>query len=322
MRRKVYEQSGFLTARAAYLHHIREMPQGDVARALGVSPATVSRLLKSAKESNIITVTLDEARARHLAVSEELAMRHGLSEVIIAAAEGLDDEEEIKKAVAHEGARYVQRTIKPADILGIAWGGTIYHLINYLNPSQKQHTEFVTLHGSIYSVDYELDVQTLVTRIAKVFSGTRYGMKLNGLCGSVAAAESIREEMKVRVIFEMFDKITISLSGVGSFYPEITTPLGTVTYLTEEEVAMLRGKNVYGDLMLRFFDRDGNECDTELSRRTLAITFSQYKKVPNKVVVASGRRKTETVRALLKGRLADTLIIDSGLAESLLADGR
>ncbi|MDL2210844.1 MarR family transcriptional regulator [Desulfovibrio sp. OttesenSCG-928-O18] len=319
MRQKVYEQSGFLTARAAYLHHVREMSQGEVAQALGVSAATVSRLLKSARENGVITISLNAAHERHLAMSEELAVRYGLADVIIAAAEGLDNEEDIKKAVAHEGARYIQRTIKPDDVLGIAWGGTIYHLINYLNPSQKRDTEFVTLHGSIYSLDYELDVQTLVTRIAKVFSGTRYGMKLNGLCSSKAAADAIRNEMKVQAIFEMFDKITISLSGVGSFYPEITTPLGTITYLTDPEVANLKSKNVYGDLVLRFFDQNGDECDTDLVDRTLAISFNQYKRIPNKVVTASGRHKTETVRALLKGRLADTLVIDSGLAEALLA---
>lgn len=60
--------------------------------------------------------------------------------------------------VALEGARYLQRIITSKDVLGIAWGGTMYYLIHYLNPCQRADTIFVTLHGSLTCCDYELDV--------------------------------------------------------------------------------------------------------------------------------------------------------------------
>ena len=83
-------------------------------------------------------------------------------------------------------------------------------------------------------------------------------------------------------------------------------------------IASLRGKDAYTDLSLRFIDKDGQECETSLKDRTLAIDLDVYRKIPCKVVMASGSQKAHSVLAVLKGNLADVLIIDYHLAEKLM----
>jgi len=90
------------------------------------------------------------------------------------------------------------------------------------------------------------------------------------------------------------------------------------TYLDSSAKAELLAAGAYGDLALRFFDADGAECKTSLAERTVAISLDQYRRIPRKVVAASGVQKAETVRALLRGGLADLLIIDHALAEAVL----
>lgn len=70
--------------------------------------------------------------------------------------------------------------------------------------------------------------------------------------------------------------------------------------------------------MLRFLDAGGNECCQNLAKRTLAIDLDIYKKIPRKILVVSGSHKVYSLQAALKGKLADTLIIDYWLAEKLL----
>ena len=60
-----------------------------------------------------------------------------------------------------ERARYLQRVIKETDILGVTCGSTVYHMSNYLNPSQKVNAKSVTLHSSIACCENELDIRTL-----------------------------------------------------------------------------------------------------------------------------------------------------------------
>lgn len=69
--------------------------------------------------------------------------------------------------------------------------------------------------------------------------------------------------------------------------------------------------------MLRFIDSNGTECESELVSRTLAIDMESYLRIPRKLIVASGCEKSHTLKAALRGQLADVLIIDSALARAL-----
>lgn len=61
-------------------------------------------------------------------------------------------EENAKKLVAIEGAYYLQRVIKESDILGVTWGSTVYHMINYLNPPQTANAVLSALKGGLVDV--------------------------------------------------------------------------------------------------------------------------------------------------------------------------
>ena len=74
----------------------------------------------------------------------------------------------------------------------------------------------------------------------------------------------------------------------------------------------------YGDIMLRFFDENGNECDTDLRDRTLSIELDAYKKIPTKILAVSGVHKAAALKAALVGKMADVLIIDEKLAAELI----
>ena len=78
---------------------------------------------------------------------------------------------------------------------------------------------------------------------------------------------------------------------------------------------MLKEHHVIGDVALRFLDKEGNECDTELKERTISISLEQFRKIPVKVTLASGEEKAHAVLAALKGGLIDVLIVDIDLVE-------
>lgn len=316
MKGEVFNQSTWIVLKVADLYYKKNMTQQEIADLLKISKSTVSRLLKRAVKENVVSFVIEQPYAECLELEKELKKKYGLKEVIVVPiTEDQENEEEVKKAVALEGARYIQRIITPEDILGIAWGGTMYYLIQYLNPCQKTEASFVTLHGSLSCCDYELDVHTLVSRMAMAFGGKRYALISEGLMDSKASIQMLLQEESIKRVFSLFNKITISVSGIGSFYPEATSPLSRLEYLKPEDFNELREKGVYGDLMLRFFDKNGRECDSSLRDRTLAIDLDVYRRIPCKIIAASGTHKAETINAALKGDLIDILIVDFHLAQ-------
>ena len=320
-----YHQSVSLVLKVAYLYYIENKPQNEIAGKLGISITTVSRLLAKAKEDKIVEFVIRDPYIECIRLEEKLRSRFHLKDIIIAPAvtseDGIDSEmaeENAKKLVAMEGARYLQRVIKENDTLGITWGSTVYHMINYLNPSQKVKARFVTLHGSIACCENELDVRTLVSRMAKAFFGENYYLLTDALMSSREAAQIMKEEKNNQRVFEMFDQINIAVSGIGSFYPIERSVLASPDFLAPEDLDALKSKGVTGDIALRFFDHDGNECPTSLSDRMITISMEQFKKIDCKISLVSGISKATTVLSALKGGLIDVLILDYKLAQEIL----
>ena len=325
MRTDKFDQSTFLVLKAAYLYYISQKSQSQIAKELGISITTVSRLLKKAKEERIIEFVIRDPLVQCIEMEQKLEQVLGIKEVVIAPALRLEDgmnmdidPDNVKKLVALEAARYLQRIIKQNDVVGFTWGSTVYQMINYLNPAQKVDAEFVSLHGSLANSVPEWDVRTLVDRIAKAFSGKKYTLLTNTLMRSSKTVDLLKQETNISTVYEMFDKVNIAVNGIGVFYPETTTVLARPDYLPPKDLRELRAKGVVGDIALRFFDKDGRECDTSLKDRTISIDFDVFHRIKNKITLASGSQKAYAVYSAVRGGLVDTLIIDSNLGSALL----
>lgn len=127
-----------------------------------------------------------------------------------------------------------------------------------------------------------------------------------------------KQEKNNKKVFQMFDNINISINGTGSFYPELNSVLAKPEFMSKEELGWLQEQSVVGDIALRFFDKDGKECKTELADRMITIGFEQFKKIDTKITIASGGYKAQTVLSALKGKLIDVLIIDYQLGRRIM----
>ena len=222
----IYMQSTNLILKAADLYYNQGMRQQEISEQLEISVSTVSRLLKKAKEQEIVRFTIDQKYLEGLTLEEALCRRYGLREVIVAPIPAESTElrlEEKKKIVALEGARYLQRVVSDHDVIGVAYGETVWYVYNYLNPCQRHDSQFVTLHGVLEHETNRLDGSWLVPRIAKAFGGKSYTINCKGLQSSREDVLRSLSEPDVCRVFEQFPKITVSISGVSVSYATVIT---------------------------------------------------------------------------------------------------
>lgn len=316
---EVYSQSTCIASRAAQLYYMEKASQRAIAGELGISVPTVSRLLTRARNEGLVQFSIPEPYASCLGLEQDLRRVYGLTDVLVVPSIHSDDPEDTKRAVALEGARLVQRITTPSDVLGVAWGGTMYHLIQYLNPCRRVPASFVTLHGSISCCGDELNSATLVERMAMAFGGRRHAIDHDGLLSSPEELAETLQDPDIARVCALYDRITISLSGVGSLYPELDSRLVRDNLLTPSEVQELLAAGVYGDMALRYFDAEGAECVSSLSDRTLGLSLAQFRAIPRKIVAANGVHKALALRAALRGNLVDILVLDDQLAQETLA---
>jgi deoxyribonucleoside regulator len=300
----------------AYLYCVENKNLSEVSEILRISKSTVSRLLKRAFETKVVEYKIAPDFERCIELERKLKEICGFETVLVAPVEGETDALEIKKKVALEGARYVQRAISDGDVIGLSWGGTMYHLIQYLNPCQKAEAKIITMHGDIAACDKKLSAESLVKRAAMAFGGKHVTINNRGLFKTRAEIEKLKRSSNYLYIQDLFKRINISVSGVGVLYPHSTTPLYCTSYINDGERAELQ--KAYCDIMLRFIGEDGAEYDTSMKERTLSIDLATYIKIPHKIVVASGADKAHALKALKNGSLLDVLIVDQDLARAFL----
>nr|WP_319488948.1 sugar-binding domain-containing protein [uncultured Caproiciproducens sp.] len=224
MKSEVYNQSVCIMDSVAYLYYIEKRTVEEISQNLNISKPTVSRLLKRAVEEGIVEFKISKPFAECIELEKKIKLQYGLKTVIVVPVlepEKLINAEELKKRVALEGARYVQRMITDKDILGLAWGGTMYHLIQYLNPCRKVNANVITLHGSIADCDEKLAVTNLVRRAAMAFGGKNVSLCVNGLAEDKEHFDKIRNDLKYKQYFSLLKYVSIAVSGVGSFYPNL-----------------------------------------------------------------------------------------------------
>src|SRR5437867_2501056 len=116
------------TVHCLELYYRQGRSQKDIARALGVSAATVSRLLKRAFDEGLVRVELDLPRREQLEAG--LVERFGLRDAVVVAAGGRGD---VKEELGTAAATYFEKIATNGLRVGLSCGFTLYQTIRQLH---------------------------------------------------------------------------------------------------------------------------------------------------------------------------------------------
>src|SRR5439155_1090147 len=153
-----------LMVRCLELYYRQARSQKEIARALGVSAATVSRLLKRAYDDGFVRVELDLPRAEELEAG--LTERFGLRDAVVVAAGGRGD---LKEELGAAGAVYFEKIASNGLRVGLSCGFTLYHTIRQLRVVGEINYQPFDAEGRI--VDRP-ELRVLMRRVLSV-EGTR-----------------------------------------------------------------------------------------------------------------------------------------------------
>ena len=127
------------------------------------------------------------------------------------------------------------------------------------------------------------------------------------------------EDVKYKKLQRIFEKIDLSVIGAGCWGRVMTSPLTPpiTDYISPEEFKEIQEKDVAADIMLHYVNRQGEEIDSEIRKRTLSIDLDIYRKIPCKIALLSGVEKVKALQAVINGGYADVIYCDYELAKKL-----
>ncbi|MGN9784172.1 sugar-binding transcriptional regulator [Nonomuraea sp. ZG12] len=298
---------------AASQYYLQDATQADIAQRLGVSRATVSRLLTEARRQGIVEIRVHRPAALAegpLAgeVAEALSLKRVyLVPKVSGPALGPLLAPGLAKALAGAG-------LESGDVVLVSSGSTVYECAR----EGLGHFPGVTIAPAVGGQqDPQPWFQTNeATRLlAERLGGVPSYLYAPALPGP-ELFYSLQHEPSVRRVMDLWAQAKCAIVGVGS--PPLMRQV--VPAFVPRDAPSLR--QAVGDVCSRFYDRDGEPVGYPGSERLVATGLEELRRIPCSIAVAVGAEKVLSIIAGAKGGYFNHLVTDALTAESLLVAAR
>ena len=284
--------------------------QDEIARKVAMSRPMVSRALEKARSIGIVTISVVPPR-RFKELSTEISERLGIRDVVIAPSSsttGIDKRDRLID-IAESASRYLEREIKTGMNVGIGWGSTVYETVLHLNqiPERKRHMpRIVPLMGSIGSTLAEYQESVIVNQAATKLAATAYYYNVPML--TLRTDEELEQIKRTYIeIHEIWKNLDMAVFGLGSFSNIKNYPMNS---FTPGEYEYLVSNGVVGDILARFFNKDGYVEPFGRRFRFAGISLEALNNALNRVCICGGSDKVIPLIHAARNKLFDTLITD------------
>ena len=304
------------------LYYEDDMRQQEVSDYLGISRATVSRMLQKGKESGIVRVeVINPVQFSYNKLEKALERKYGLKEVIVVESSALDTKTESVSRMYERAALYLSQFFKDGDWIGVTMGHTLHNIVKTNRAFEKDKKLFVPIVGGIgQSTIDKVDVQSnrIAQEFARKFGGTYTQFLSPAVFSEQKAMEYFLKEKSISYIFDDFQKLDTLIMGIG-IPQRVESTLVRAGYITGENLEKFARDGMAGDIALHFFDEDGaTEKFRAFNDRVAGMPLEMMKKVRNRIGIAGGENRAEAIRGAIKGGFINMLITNIDAAEKLL----
>ena len=304
--------------RAAQLYYLQDMTMDAIARELGTSRSSVSRLLSHARDTGLVEVRIHPPQGQSLRLEEAIRARYGIAAHVVPIPLGLSDVERFER-VAMSAARQLPLYFDSNMTLGIAWGSTLDAISRHLPKKDTHNSSVVQLNGAgntfTSGTDYASEI---LHRFGQAFSASVQQFPVPAFFDDALTKEAMWRERSTRRVLDLQARADIALFGLGSPFAEVPSRVYVGGYLDRDDYRSLREEKVIGDVATVFYRQDGSWKDIELNKRATGPSFSVLARISRRICVVSGSQKLPSLRGAIAARLITDLVLDEHLAEQLI----
>lgn len=304
-----------LAARIAWLYHMEGLTQAEIAGRLNITRLRVNRMLTEARESGLVTVTVNAAETDCLELESLLRRRFGVAEALVVPTPA--DPALTVDLVGQAAGLALSRRIDaaPPTRLGIGWGSTLRAMVRHVRPAARPDLTVYTLMGGLTDGS-EINTFEVASGLAN-----RLGAHCRYLAAPIyASSPDSRAVMLAQDIYrDVLDEIAtidVAIVGVG----DVSERSLQVRYGLPRGVsaADLRAEGAVGDLLGHFLDARGGAIDHPLNRQVLGLALDRLAAVPCLSLVAGGLHKAPILNAVLLSRSVHSFVTDAATARRVL----
>ena len=299
------------------MYYERELTQSQIAVALDLSRVKVYRLLKEARETQVVRILIDYPLKRASELEERLARRFGLRQAR-ALQSGAGDAGLLLRQTAQLAARYLEEALTAGATMSICFGSATYEVISAIRSDFQADVTVVQATGSLPQALKEYDSSALTRQLAQKLGGQAQYLSSPLLADNAEAAAIIRRQAVVGQTLAQVRRADIALVGIGNLDPA-TSGFVRAGVAGPDQLRAYRDCGAAGDMAWQIFDSAGQLFPCELNERIIGVTLDDLRAVPQTIAVAVGGDKALAIHGALASGAIDVLVTDEQTAAHVLA---
>jgi deoxyribonucleoside regulator len=305
-----------LKIKIAKLFYQSNLSKIEIGEKLRISRLKVASLLESAFKDGIVKIIINEPENSFIDLENKIEKKFGINRAVVI--ETSINYEETKKNIGKAAANCFEGIVYDNDIIGLAWGSSIYEMVNALPQRiDRKNITIVQITGGSNQVPIDVNASELTRRIAKIFNAKSFYLHAPAIVNTKEVRDILISENSIKNTFEMFNKVNLAIVGIGSTFPVPSTTLYRDGFIKSDDFNYI-SKNCVGDINSYFHDKDGIECNNILHDRVIGMNLKQLKKVRNVMAIAGGEQKINAIYGALRGRLVNIIVTDYKTAVKIL----
>ena len=307
-----------LAIKAARLYYYNNLTTAAIAKELNVSNATVSRLIKYARENGVIDIRVIDPTEEPNRLASRILENYKIKKAHVVSVSELAGEAEWLQRVANYTANYLNQIFDSNMVLGIAWGTTMTAVSKQLLRRSLYNAQIVQLNGAgntrTMGIDYASEI---IMRFSANFQARAHLFPVPAYFDYYETKQALWREGSIKRILDLQEKTDVLLYSIGAVNAGIPSHVYSGDYLTKTDYKVLEQYKVAGDIATVFFKRDGSFDGIPINRRASGPHLALFQRKYG-ICVVSGLAKVAGLHAALKGKLMSELIVDEPTARRLV----
>ncbi len=303
---------------AASRYYIQGETMESIARQLRLSRSSVSRLLKDARESGLVRISLADHQGSSSPMAATLAQIFGVRVHMVSVRENANEASRFDQ-VSRLAGRLLTEMVDDHQLIGVAWGVTLSHLVKHLGRRPLIDSTVVQINGGANQRGSGIPyIGEILQSFGDAFDARVVLFPVPAFFDYAATKDAMWRERSVKNVLELHDKLDLAVFGVGCLQGRVPSHVYTAGYLDDDDMTQLVADGVVGDVCTVLLREDGTYADIPHNARATGLTPAELQRVPRRLCVVADPSRAAAVVGALRAGTATDLVLDEGTARAVL----
>jgi deoxyribonucleoside regulator len=305
-----------LMAQVASMYYEQDLTQNEIADQLGLSRVKIYRLLREARQANVVQIKIDWPLQRDEALEAHLKDVFNLQDARVLKTPRYETVPVLNQ-IGNLTARYLEQRLSESSTMAICLGRSTYEVINAIRPDFQANVQVVQAVGTMSHPNVEYDSSMLARQLAQKLGGQAMYLTSPLMADTVHDATVIRHQRNIQFTLNAARSADIALIGIGNLDTQ-TSGFVREGFLSIDQLEKFIADGAVGDIAWQIFTKEGQVYPCEFNDRVIGINLDELRQIPMTIAIAAGTPKAQAIVGALKTEVINVICTDDKTAELIL----